>query len=187
MIIVDIGFSQKMLALLQSLIGTRLIKVRCDPFTFNNWVYQRVGVFTDAGNVLLKNEIHPVDYFGSEEDICYFEIFSLDGAMSSGLKNIEQIDIPFDAKISEIQILDEKQILSEHGTKTYQIVLVRGISFILEDGREIAFEKTDPFSEEIAISRGHDLISKFRPSDASDEEWDEGMEMEVIRKKTVLK
>ena len=187
LVTVDIGFNQKMLSILQKLPGTRLIKIRCDPFTFNNWVYQKVGIYTDEFNVLLKNEIHPVDYFGSEEDICYFEISLMQDTMVSGLKGIDQIDIPFDGMIKEIHILNETQTLTEYGTVTYKIALVRGFALILEDGREVAFEKTDPFSEEIAISRGSDLASKFHFPYNSDEDWDDGIEMNVTQSKTVLR
>ena len=155
----DRMFSDKEIKLLRSMLGKKLVYVQCDAFTFNNWVYQRVGLQLDGMKVELTNVISVQNYFGAEEDICDFSIGMVD-EFRSGLEDTPQIQIPVDFHISRIQIVNETQ--SMNGVPKYRFV--RGLVFIGANAREIAFEKTDDFSEQIAISRGKELAKKFESS-----------------------
>ena len=55
-------------------------------------------------------------------------------------------------------------------------------------GQEISFEKdTVPFSEEITIKRGHELIDKITDNDDFLQEWDEEYSPEYKRDVLVIK
>ncbi|MBQ6538029.1 MAG: hypothetical protein IJL75_03900, partial [Eubacterium sp.] len=67
------------------------------------------------------------------------------------------------------------------GICQYDVWITRGIIFHV-GGREISFEKDNvPFSEEIIIQRGYELIDKF--SDEKDflESWDNDIKPECTR------
>lgn len=175
--IIDVSLSAREKAMLRQRVGTKLRSFRCDPFSFNNWVYQQVGILFDDCSMILKNEVHTADYYGADEDICWFEICeATEPEIVSALVNVQQVDIPFHEIVTDILLIQEDQKLYERDELTYHVKLTRGIVFIFEDGREIAFEKTDPFSEEIEIRRGTNLLGSFRVKNDPDE-WDEGAEM----------
>lgn len=184
--IVDVSLSDNEKALLRGRIGTRLRTFRCDPLTFNNWVYQQVGILFEDCSIILKNEIHIADYYGADEDICWFEIHkATESAIMSALANAQQIDLPFNEIVTGILLVQEEQKLYEQGELSYHVTLTRGIVFQFADGREIAFEKTDPFSEEIEIRRGTNLSSTFHVKSDPDE-WAEGFEMVITQEMYAL-
>ncbi|SDY58779.1 hypothetical protein [Lachnobacterium bovis] len=74
-----------------------------------------------------------------------------------------------------------------NGESAYEVWLTRAIIFEVS-GREISFEKdTIPFSEEIIIQRGHDLIDKISDNDDFLQEWDEEYSPEYKRDVLVIK
>lgn len=75
--------------------------------------------------------------------------------------DVEQIDIPFNAVIVQIKVVSETQRMIKNELLLDEYHFVRSIVFVLSDGREIAFDKTDDFSEQIAIRRGHNLIDQI--------------------------
>ena len=55
------------------------------------------------------------------------------------------------------------------------------------DGREISFEKQNwPYSEEINIERGYNLIDKFGDVNDFSEDWDPGIKAVATRENVVL-
>jgi len=179
--LIDVSFSDKEKELLRHRIGTKLRSVKCDPFSFNNWVYQKIGILFEDTAMVLKNGLHAADYYGVDEDICWFEIFETEESeIVSGLANVTQIDIPFNETLAEIILIQEEQKLYIQGTLSYHVMLTRGMIFLFSDGREIAFEKTDPFSEEIEIRRGTNLAGTFSIKNDPDE-WDEDSEMIITQ------
>lgn len=146
----------------EQMIGKTFYKYRSDEFVFNNSVTGTAGIFVDEKVYEFRNEQKTVDYFGNQDDYAVFEIStSSENKIKSFFDNTKQIDTPINQIIKKITIINENQQLFENKIKTYDVWLTRGVIFDLGD-REVAFRKdTCPFSEEIEIYRGYDLISKF--------------------------
>lgn len=70
-----------------------------------------------------------------------------------------------------IKIVEETQHLYKDDALEYEISTVRGIIFVLEDGREISFEKDIWFSEFIEVRTGYELETTFASPDVFIEEW----------------
>lgn len=90
---------------------------------------------------------------------------------------MKTIDMRFEADMMQEWVgkkfVNEKQTMVINGELAYEVWLTRAIIFEV-GGREISFEKdTVPFSEEIIIQRGHDLIDKISDNDDFLQEWDE--------------
>lgn len=188
MIIKEYQFNETMITLLKQQVGKQFIKCKHDPFDFINSVYQVVGIYTDQNIIQIKNEIHPINYYGAVEDICFLEICSAnDNDIKSALEDVEQLSIPIDGIIKEIHVVNERHKLFENNVPTYDTTITRGLIFILEDDREISFEMQDPFSEMITICRGVDLINKFSSTDSVTNSWDDNCKMNVSRYTLILK
>ena len=158
--------------LVQSFVGQQFKKYRCDEFVFTNSVTQIVGIYIGDSVIKLSNEQEAVDYFGNKENIAIFKIMeSKDSEIVSAFLNTEQKDNPVNGIIDEIILVEENQQVFERGSQTYDVWLTRGIIFNV-DGREISFEKQNvPFSEEINIQRGDDLIGIYGDVGEFSEEW----------------
>ena len=156
----------------KQMIGKTFNKYRSDEFVFNNSVTGVVGIFVDEKVYEFRNEQKSVDYFGNQDDYAVFDISaSSKSKIKSFFDNTKQIDTPINQIIKKITIINENQQIFENGTQTYNVWLTRGVIFDLGD-REIAFKKdTCPFSEEIEIYRGYDLISKFPQNTDFFESW----------------
>ncbi len=169
---VDMRFNSN---ILKQMIGKTFNKYRSDEFIFNNSVTGIVGIFVDAKIYEFRNEQKSVDYFGSQDDYAVFDISeSSESEIKSFFDDTKQIDTPINQIIKKITIINENQQLFENGVQTYDVWLTRGIIFDLDD-REVAFKKdTCPFSEEIEIYRGYNLISKFPQNTDFLEGWENG-------------
>ncbi len=157
----------------KQMIGQTLKKYRSDEFVFNNSVTGIIGIFVDEKVYEFRNEQKSVDYFGEQDDYAVFGITECsENEIKSFFDDTEQIDTPVNQIIKKITIINENQQIFENGTQTYNVWLTRGIIFDLGD-REISFKKdTCPFSEEIEIFRGYDLISKFPHNTDFIDGWD---------------
>ena len=160
--------------LVQSWIGKNLKKYKCDPFTFTHSVTQIVGLYIEDNVYALTNIQEPVDYFGNIDNMAIFKLAISDNIkIKSIFENVEMIDTPIKDIITGVKLVNEQQTLMIHGKITYEIWLTRAI-IIDVGGREISFEKdTTPFSEEIIIRRGYDLLDKVSDNDDFLEEWDD--------------
>lgn len=97
-----------------------------------------------------------------------------------------QIDTPINGCIEKVVLVNENQQVFENGTQTYDVWLTRGVIFMV-DGREISFEKQNwPYSEEINIERGYNLIDKFGDVRDFSEDWDPGIKAVAVRENVVL-
>lgn len=160
--VVDKRFDKDTVALLASMIGKEFEKYRCDPFIFNNMVYRIVSLFIGGEVYQFQNNASAQEYFGTTEDICNLCIMraSVSDAHSA-LDNVPQIDMSFNASIVRIILVNETQCMHNSNKLIDEYSFVRCIIFVLSDGREVSFEKTDDFSEQIAIRRGHDLVNQI--------------------------
>ena len=166
----------------KTLIGQTFEKYRCDQFVYTNSVTQIVGVYIGNQVYKMTNIQETVDYFGNAEDMAVsnFDKCSEDD-VKSAFEDTIMISIPIGEAIEEVILVNENQQVVEKGVQTYDVWLTRGIIFIA-GGREISFEKDiTPFSEEIIIRRGYDLLSEFASEKEFSEGWDEGIKASAQR------
>ena len=174
---IDMRFDE---AFIQSFVGQQFNKYRCDEFVYTNSVTQIVGLYIGDSVYKVKNEQETVDYFGNEEEIAVFKIEeSKESDITSAFIDVEQKDTPVGGIIDEI-ILVNQQVF-ENGIQTYDVWLTRGIIFKAEE-REISFEKQIvPFSEEINIQRGYDLVETYGDIKEFSEDWPDNIKAIAIR------
>ncbi len=160
--------------LIQSWIGKVFKKYKCDAFEFTNSVTQIVGLYIGDEVYALTNVQEAVDYFGTTEDMSVAKLSDSEDAMiKSAFKDVEMISTPVGEEITSVKIVNEQQSMAINGEPAYEVWLTRAIIFEV-GGREISFEKdTVPFSEEITIQRGYNLIDKVSDNDDFLEEWDD--------------
>ncbi len=168
--------------MIQNWIGRRFDKYKCDAFEFTNSVTQIVGLYIGDDVYALTNVQEPVDYFGTAEDIAVMKFFvSSDDRIKSAFKDTEVISTQVEGEITSVKLVNECQKVSINGVPEYEVWLTRAI-IIETGGLETSFEKdTVPFSEEITIRRGCDLINKISDNRDFLEEWGEGYSPEYVR------
>ncbi len=184
---IDIRFSIETIDTIRSLIGQRFESLKHDPFIFSPSVYGIVGMVIGGKSYTITNQVEVLDYYGKTEDVAVFhfqpaEYESIESFMDEG----NMIEYPVENRITEIRIVNENQRLFHHDEQIYDVYTVRGIIFVLEDGREISFEKPIWFSEEIYIQKGYDLIEKFAPFEEFAEGWNGDYHGECSREITVI-
>ena len=174
--------------LIQSWVGKSFVKYKCDAFEFTNSVTQIVGLYIGDEIYSLTNIQEAVDYFGFIENMSVSKITKVeDSAIKSAFKNVEMISTPVGEKIISVKIVNEQQTMAINSEPAYEVWLTRAIIFEV-GGREILFEKdTVPFSEEITIQRGYNLIDKISDNDDFLEEWDEEYSPAYKREVVVVK
>lgn len=176
---IDMRFNSE---ILKSMIGKCFSKYKCDAFDFTNSVTQIVGMYIGEKVYALTNIQECVDYFGETEDVavCKFEE-TVDSNIKSAFVNTEMIATPIKGVIEKIILVNENQQLFKDSVELYNVWLTRAIIFFV-DGREVAFEKDIiPFSEEIIIRRGYDLIEKLSDEKEFLASWGEGVVPKCIR------
>lgn len=181
----DMRFDQE---LIQSWIGQKFDKYRCDPFIFTNSVAQIIGLYIGHEVYALTNLQESVDYFGYTDDYAVCKLFITDNArIKSPFIGVEMIDTPVGDTITAVTLVNEEQKLAIQGEPAYDVWLTRAI-IIEAGGREISFEKdTVPFSEEIIIQRGYNLLDKILDNEDFYEGWQEGYVPECRRKIITIK
>lgn len=182
---IDMRFNADMI---QEWVGEKFVKYKCDPFNITNSVTQIVGLYIGDDIYSLTNIQEAVDYFGFIEDMSVSRIMKVeDSAIKSALKDVEMISTSVSEEITSVKIINEKQTMTINGELAYEVWLTRAIIFEM-GGREISFEKdTVPFSEEIIIQGGHELIDKISDNDDFLQEWDEEYSPEYKRDVLVIK
>jgi len=132
----------------------------------------------------LRNEQEAVDYFGYIDN---YAVLNLNESESDKIQsffvNVTQIDTPVNETVRKIIVVNENQRMFQNSLQTYDVWLTRGIVFFA-GGREISFQKdVVPFSEEIIIREGCDLINEFDGMDDFLTGWtdDDGFKPECER------
>ena len=174
--------------LIQSWIGKKFVKYKCDAFEFTNSVTQIVGLYIGDEVYSLTNVQESVDYFGTIDDMAVSKLsISEDAMIKSAFTDVEMISTPVGEEIASVKIINEEQTLTKKGEPTYEVWLTRAI-IIEVGGREISFEKdTVPFSEEITIQRGYNLLDKISDNDDFMNGWDDEYSPEYKREIIELK
>jgi len=160
--------------LIQSWIGKSFVKYKCDAFEYTNSVTQIVGLYIGNEVYAFTNVQETVDYFGATDDMAVAKLsVTVDSMIKSAFKDVEMVSTPVGEEITSVKMVNEQQTMAINGEPAYEVWLTRAI-IIEVGGREISFEKdTVPFSEEITIQRGYDLIDKISGNDDFLEAWDE--------------
>lgn len=168
----------------KQMVGVVFEKYRCDEFKFTNTVTGVVGLFVGNNVFQLVNEVTDCDYFGSNDECAVWSIKEVDGEqIRSALENGKQIDTLVKNRIDKILLVNEKQIMFEDGVETYNVWVTRAMIFVCGN-KEIAFIKDEvPFSEEIEILRGHDLLSSIPDNEffTKEAEWEENIVVKCER------
>lgn len=168
--------------IIKELIGKEFTKYKCDAFDFTNSVTQIIGIYIGEKVFSLTNIQENVDYFGNLDDvaICRFTE-TVDDSVKSAFKDTEMRTTPVGGTIDKILLINENQKLFKNDEELYNVWLTRAIIFFV-DRREISFEKDNvPFSEEIVIHRGYDLIEKLSDEKEFLTAWREGLVPECTR------
>ena len=171
---IDVRFDTGMVQMLAGMIGKKFEMFKCDPLEYSTLVYGLVGLYIGNAVYKLDNYIEVQDFYGHPDDVAMFRLhLSEDAEIQSMGDGVQMVKTPVEAKISRIRIVDENQQLFFDGEQTYDVWVTRGIIFDLEDGREVSFEKSVWFSEQINIQRGYDLLRTYQPTDSFLEEWED--------------
>ena len=179
---IDVRFSVDDMNLIKNMVGKKMIKYKCDPFEFSTSVYGIVGVFLEDVSVAFTNLVEVMDYYGEQEDVALFKIERRNyDNINSFIQNQKMIEMPVDSIISEVLIVNERQVLFENEEQIYEVLLTRGIIFKFEDGHELSFEKNIWFSEDITVEKGYDLIDRFTPLSEFSEGWSKNCRGECSR------
>lgn len=176
---IDMRFNEE---LIKSWIGLEFKKYKCDPFDFSNSITQLVGLFIGEQAYTLTNIQETLDYYGNTEDIAIFKLtHTNENNIKSAFIYTSMIDTPIKGIIKSIKIINENQRITEQGAIKYDTWFTRAIIFTVDD-REISFEKdTVPFSEEIIIRKGYNLVNDLASEKAFLEGWDDGIIPECRR------
>lgn len=157
---------------LQKFIGKKFCYYHAEQLNFSNSIFENVEICTDNGAFLITNHIYPVDYFGSEEDICLLKIDNIAKLPNNNTDSITKNVI--NRTIKEIQVIQENQKLFRNDKLIYDVLITRGLVFVMDDNYEILFEKTNPFVETLNVCRGYNsLSSQIAPFDDIKEEFEE--------------
>lgn len=162
----DIRFSKGAMALLNSLVGKKLKKIAYIRMPYSSECVHIVVLSVDEKMYELTNTFKDMDYFGDFEEVAVFDfresdLNAMETLKAKGSATNPYIETPVCQKISEIRIMNESQQLYCKGEQTYNVDTVRGIVFVMEDGREISFEKDIWFFETIEIRTGHNLMDEY--------------------------
>lgn len=177
---IDIRINRNEMQLLRSFINKPLHTVQHDEFLFVNSSTGAVQFNIGDETVFLYSFTEPMDYYGSTEDVA---VWALEKTVYPIIQSKNFIKMPVELPVQRILLVQENQQLFESGEQTYNVWLTRGLLF--DFGKfQLAFEKAVWFSEEIFITRGQNLISKFTPvSDfCNPNRWIDGIEAKCFRK-----
>lgn len=168
-------------SLIRELIGKKFSHYKCDAFDFTNSVTQIVGIYIEDRVYSLTNIQENIDYFGNDDDIAICRFTETADTIKSAFKDTEMITTPVDGIIDKIMLVNENQKIFKDNEELYNVWLTRAIIFHV-NGREISFEKDNiPFSEEIIIQRGYNLIERLSDEKEFLTSWCSGIVPECTR------
>lgn len=175
---IDIRLKSDEMAILNSMVGKKLISVKHDPFVFVNSSSQVVQINTEIGEFYLYSFVEPSDYFGAEEDVA---VWTLETERNKVVDCKDFVETPINETVKSVLVVQENQRLFQNGTQIYDVWLTRGIIFDFGD-HQFSLEKAVWFSEDIYIRKGYDLVNKFTSiDDFINSDWDEGCTAECSR------
>ena len=176
----DMRFSKDVIS---TFINKEMKKYKCNQFVYTSSVHGIVGIYIDDKIYEINNEQDSVDYFGNIDDYAVFKFEETsDKDVKSLLKDVELITTKINKIIKKIILVNEDQQLFVNKLQTYDVWLTRAIIFVFEDGKELMFQKDIvPFSEEIDIRTGYQLLEEIPSEKAFLEGWEDAFSPKCIR------
>ena len=174
-------------SIIRNWIGKTFRGYKCDAFDFTNSVTQIVGLYIGDEVFSLTNIQETVDYYGNTDDIAVSRLVKADESqIKSAFKDVDMISTPINEIIVSVKLINENQKVSFSNAEAYDVWLTRAI-IISVGSREVSFEKDIvPFSEEITIRRGYELVEKCSDENEFLEGWDSDIIAECTREVTVI-
>ena len=182
---IDMRFKKE---IFQDFVDKKFEKYKHDPFVFTSSVHGMVGIYINNKVYEINNEQESVDYYGNIDDYAVFKFFeTTDDKIESLLKDVQQITTKIEKRIKKIVLVNENQQTFENHIQTYNVWLTRAIILEFEDNKEVMFQKDiTPFSEEIDIKKGYELIKEIPSEDAFLENWKENIEPKSSREIIII-
>lgn len=174
---IDFRFSENSMRLFDGFVGKEM---NCFVYerlpNISSTIYGAVVISIDNEFYAITNFHETVDYINRRDDVGIFKISLINQERYNEIfAETTPVKTPIKQKITNIKIVNEVQELIQDNTVEFEVQTVRGIVFILEDGREISFEKDIWFSEFIEVKTGYDLIDSFASTDSFIEEWEDSI------------
>lgn len=185
---INYRFNEATVQLLHKLIGKSFQNFSCDRLpNASTTIYGAVVFLIDNVTYALTNFLESVDYINRKDDLGIFRFSAIDDIRRIEIfRECTPITTPVNQKIVSIKIVEETQHLYKDNAIEYEISTVRGIIFVLEDGREISFEKDIWFSEFIEVRTGYELETTFASPDVFIEEWSDSNYIPDIERNIVV-
>ena len=159
--------------LIQSLIGKKFEKIKCDAFVFSPTVFGIIGLYVDGKIFKLTSLLKPVERFYSNEEVAQLKIeLANDSEIKSMMDDGEMIETPVNDIIRSVIIINDDEMIS-HASEQRVFSSTKGIVFQLKSGNEISFEIGTWFSEFITVRRGYTLVKQFASTNDFLEEWED--------------
>ena len=175
---IDIRLTTEETSALRSLVGKKLESIHHDPFNFVNSSSQVVQINAETGVFYIYSFVEPLDYFGITEDVA---VWSFNKERKTMVENKSFIEMPIQATINEIMLVQENQRLYKENKQIYDVWVTRGIIMNFGDF-QLSFEKAIWFSEDIYIQKGYDLAKSFASTDNFvKSDWNAGLRAECTR------
>lgn len=183
-------FTKEEEALLKSLIGKKIIKIKHDQFDFATVSFLRIALFLEDGRVYeLENSAEPTDFMWDdygEEDVAIFKFHKTEDKginYNYGFDNYPaQVEIPLNEVIEDIVVIEDniKAYDKSNNNLISEYDYVKGIIFVFDDYK-YCFHRGLWFSEDIIINRGDTPETKIGNID---DDWEWGEERYSINTRT---
>ncbi len=154
-------------------------KYRHDPSIFHPVYLLPIGLYIGGKSYILTQELRMKEYGGEKtEAIEWIFTEAEEKDIHSSRPEVEQEDFPVGQVIREVQVVNEKKILSRKGKAVYRIDLTKEIRFIFDRGY-LHFRKPVYFSPFMNIEDDSREAREWDRMDRLPEEWEESYEVET--------
>lgn len=189
---IDTRFSKAEKELLKAVCGKKLIYIKSTEA--DNWkrIYGNAVLTAENCELEIRNEIEPVSYFETVEDISVYHINEINDNYKyiPGILDADVIAVTVNSIINEIIIVEDEIIVSDSsGELIYNIIFDTAI-VIKTDSGTFTFSREWYFEEDIIFKEGDNYKDNIYPVENIIEDWtDEEYEYNVkcIRQEKILR
>ncbi len=167
MIVTDTRFTDEEKALLASLIGRQFEKYRIDEYVAGTCEssFGIVGLFVGGRIFAFTAEQESREFFGAKEDIAVVSFSETDeDGIKPHLVDKRQVDWSVGDVIEDIEIYEDRQVLSEDGADIFEYRWIGGIVFKMPR-TEIVVEPDGWIMESFSVRRGPGSSRSIHPAD----------------------
>ncbi len=181
-------FNESTMQLLHNLIGKTFHTFSCDRLpNVSTTIYGAVVISVDNTTYAFTNFLESIKYINRVDDVGIFRFSAIDDSRCIEIfSECTPVSTPVNQKIVSIKIVNETQYLYKADVLEYEVSTVRGVIFVLEDEREISFEKDIWFYEFIEARTGYELETTFASPDVFIEEWSDSDYIPNIERNTII-